>query len=371
MRVVGTIGSSSHCRTSSLWFIGAFLGDTLGLGVADLTKDGENAGYGIPGIGPTPPKVFSLSWVGLHDVRLNTRSGCGVRVRPPGAAAVLYVVIRRTQVGLQMRAQVDRASLATLRGIDPNRTSGIAWMLSVTLASLAGILIAPLFHLDNSTFVIVVFASLCAVAIAGMRSIPLAFAVGLALGVFQNLVAGYKSDILPEFLNKLTGVDSAIPYVLLLVALVSWVHGAAVPPAQSPTSGLHPITAPRCRRGGASCRGRSSRTSWCSCPRRPAMARERAVRPVGDPRARACARHRLPVIRRGDRHRWHGEPRASGIRDCRWVRRRVGPPVRRCDHPAAVGEVGLRHPTHPPQRPPEFPVGVRARVRSSPASSGR
>ena len=53
-----------------------------------------------------------------------------------------------------------------------------------------------------------------------MRSIPLAFAVGLALGVFQNLVAGYKTDILPDFLNKLTGVDSAIPYVLLLVALV-------------------------------------------------------------------------------------------------------------------------------------------------------
>ncbi len=219
VRVVGTIGVLIALPNFALWFIGAFLGDTLGLSVADLTKDGENAGYGIPGIGPTPPKVVSLSWVGLHDVRLNTDQ-IAVFVFAAVAAAVLYVVIRRTQVGLQMRAQVDRSSLATLRGIDPNRTSGIAWMLSVTLASLAGILIAPLFHLDNSTFVIVVFASLCAVAIAGMRSIPLAFAVGLALGVFQNLVAGYKSDILPDFLNKLTGVDSAIPYVLLLVALV-------------------------------------------------------------------------------------------------------------------------------------------------------
>ena len=87
--------------------------------------------------GRRPPKVFSLSWVGLHDVRLNTDQ-VAVFVFAAVAAAVLYVVIRRTQVGLQMRAQVDRASLATLRGIDPNRTSGIAWMLSVTLASLAG-----------------------------------------------------------------------------------------------------------------------------------------------------------------------------------------------------------------------------------------
>ena len=219
VRVVGTIGVLIALPNFVLWFVGPFLGDTLGLGVADLTKDGENAGYGIPGIGPTPPKVFSLSWIGLHDVRLNTDQ-VAVFVFAAVAAAVLYIVIRRTQVGLQMRAQVDRAPLATLRGIDPGRTSGIAWMLSVTLASLAGVLIAPLFHLDNSTFVIVVFASLCAVAIVGMRSIPLAFAVGLALGVFQNLVAGYKTDILPDFLNKLTGVDSAIPYVLLLVALV-------------------------------------------------------------------------------------------------------------------------------------------------------
>jgi ABC-type branched-subunit amino acid transport system ATPase component/branched-subunit amino acid ABC-type transport system permease component len=219
VRVVGTIGVLIALPNFALWFIGAFLADTLGLGVADLTKDGENAGYGIPGIGPTPSKVFSLSWIGLHDVHLNTDQ-VAVFVFAAVAAVVLYLVIRRTQVGLQMRAQVDRAPLATLRGIDPNRTSGIAWMLSVTLASLAGVLIAPLFHLDNSTFVIVVFASLCAVAIAGMRSIPLAFAVGLALGVFQNLVAGYKTDILPEFLNKLTGVDSAIPYVLLIVALV-------------------------------------------------------------------------------------------------------------------------------------------------------
>ena len=81
--------------------------------------------------------MFSLSWVGLHDVRLNTDQ-VAVFVFAAVAAAVLYIVIRRTQVGLQMRAQVDRAPLATLRGIDPSRTSGIAWMLSVTLASLAG-----------------------------------------------------------------------------------------------------------------------------------------------------------------------------------------------------------------------------------------
>jgi ABC-type branched-subunit amino acid transport system ATPase component/branched-subunit amino acid ABC-type transport system permease component len=219
VRVVGTIGVLIALPNFALWLVSAVMGDTFGLNVIDLSKGGDNAGFGVPGIGPTPPKVFSLSWIGLGSVHLNSDQ-VAVFVLAAMAALVLYIVIRRTRVGLQMRAQVDRAPLAALRGIDPSRTSGIAWMLSVTLAGLAGVLIAPLFHLDNSTFVIVVFASLCAVAIAGMRSIPLAFAVGLGLGVLQNLVRGYKTDLFPDFLSKLTGLDAAIPYVLLIVALL-------------------------------------------------------------------------------------------------------------------------------------------------------
>ena len=59
------------------------------------------------------------------------------------------------------------------------------------LAGIGGILIAPLFQLADSTFTLIVLGSLAAVALAGLRSIPLAFAGGLALGVLQNLVYGY------------------------------------------------------------------------------------------------------------------------------------------------------------------------------------
>ena len=41
--------------------------------------------------------------------------------------------------------------------------------------------------------------SLAAVVLGGLRSIPIAFAGGLLLGVVQNLVAGYSDDFLPEF----------------------------------------------------------------------------------------------------------------------------------------------------------------------------
>jgi ABC-type branched-subunit amino acid transport system ATPase component/ABC-type branched-subunit amino acid transport system permease subunit len=64
-----------------------------------------------------------------------------------------------------------------------------------------------------------VLGSLAAVAISGLRSIPIAFAGGVLLGVVQNLVAGYKDDILPSFLDKISGLASAVPFILTLILL--------------------------------------------------------------------------------------------------------------------------------------------------------
>ena len=62
------------------------------------------------------------------------------------AAIVLWFVIRRTRVGLEMRAVVDRESLAGLRGVNAARTSAAAWIMTMILAGLGGVLIAPLFQ---------------------------------------------------------------------------------------------------------------------------------------------------------------------------------------------------------------------------------
>jgi ABC-type branched-subunit amino acid transport system ATPase component/branched-subunit amino acid ABC-type transport system permease component len=217
-RIVGTIGLLVALPNLAQWIVDAVLVDALGLNLTKLTEAGGDVGVTAPGVGPTPYKVYRFGWLGLDNVNLNSDQ-LAVFVVAAIVAVVLYIVLRRTRVGLEMRALVDRDSLAALRGVSPRRTSGIAWMLSMTLAGLGGVLIAPLFTFSNDTYVFVVFASLAAVAIAGMRSIPLAFAAGLALGVIQNLIAGYKTDALPKFLSDLSGLDAAVPYFILLVAL--------------------------------------------------------------------------------------------------------------------------------------------------------
>jgi branched-subunit amino acid ABC-type transport system permease component/ABC-type branched-subunit amino acid transport system ATPase component len=209
-RVVGTIGLLVALPNLVQWIV-----VTLGNGVFHLGLAGNEAannGLDVPGIGPNPAHVYHpRPGVALNSDQL------AIFVVAAIAAIGLWYVMRRTRVGLEMRAVVDRESLAGLRGVNAARTSAFAWLLTMVLAGLGGILIAPLFELTDYTFTLVVLGSLAAAVLAGLRSIPIAFAGGLAIGIVQNLVAGYADSIFPKFIADLTGLRSAVPYLLVIV----------------------------------------------------------------------------------------------------------------------------------------------------------
>ncbi len=92
--------------------------------------------------------------------------------------------------------------------------------MTMVLAGLGGILIAPLFQLQDFVFTLVVLGSLAAVVFGGLRSIPIAFAGGLLLGVVQNLISGYSDDVLPDWLSNLSGLKASVPFVLVIVLLI-------------------------------------------------------------------------------------------------------------------------------------------------------
>jgi len=217
-RIVGTIGLLVALPNLALWLVESVGDDALGAKMPKVS-DLQSVGGHAPGIGPDPSHVYHpFGWLGLPKVHLNSDQ-LAVFAAAAIAAAVLWYVVRRTRAGLEMRAVVDRDSLAALRGINQARSSQIAWILTTVLAGLGGILITPLFQLNSDIFTLVVLGSLAAVAVSGLNSIPIAFVGGLALGVVQNLVAGYKDDILPSFIDKISGLASSVPFVLTLLLL--------------------------------------------------------------------------------------------------------------------------------------------------------
>jgi ABC-type branched-subunit amino acid transport system permease subunit len=130
---------------------------------------------------------------------------------------VLGLMFRFTTLGLRMRAVVESPRLVELAGISSDRVSMLAWIMSSTVVALAGVMLAPLYGtVDVNDFNLVLVASIAAVAIGGMSSLPLTLAGGLLLGVGQQILAGY----LPLNSILATGLRPSFPFLVLIVALL-------------------------------------------------------------------------------------------------------------------------------------------------------
>jgi branched-subunit amino acid ABC-type transport system permease component/ABC-type branched-subunit amino acid transport system ATPase component len=176
----------------------------------DLPNAAGQSGTSPPGLGPVPARSYSLTTgVAVSSDQLAVVAAAAL------SAGGLWYLLRRTRLGLETRAGVDRPVLARLRGIDTDRSSRIVWSLSSGLAGLAGVLIAPMFDLSAITFHMIVFTSFTAAVAARLRSVPVAFAAGIGLGVVQNLVYGYAPDVLAD----VSGFRSSVPFILLFVLM--------------------------------------------------------------------------------------------------------------------------------------------------------
>jgi len=166
---------------------------------------------GFPsGLGPVPANVWHLGKIPFNSNEMVVFA-CAVL-----CAAALWVLMRRTPLGLRMRAVVDRVNLARIRGVNEGQTSRYAWVIGTFLASLAGVVGAPILGaISSNSFISVMFVAAAAVVVGGLRSIPIAFAAGMLLGVAENLVTGYA-----KFASYITGFNDSVPVVILLVALV-------------------------------------------------------------------------------------------------------------------------------------------------------
>ncbi|WP_327361159.1 MULTISPECIES: ABC transporter permease subunit [unclassified Streptomyces] len=202
-QIVATIGLLVALPAAGLWAV-ELLGDA-----GAPVKPAENQ-FGLPGVGPSPARSWQLTeGVGIDSDQLITWVVTAV------VAVALWVLLRHTRLGLQLRAAVDNRSLTELRGISADRLSSVAWMIASALAGLAGVLATPLLGLSAHDFTLFLFVSATAAVLGRFASVPLAFAGGLGLGVLQNLVAGYAS-----FAEGITGFRTAVPFLILFGGLL-------------------------------------------------------------------------------------------------------------------------------------------------------
>jgi branched-chain amino acid transport system permease protein len=133
-----------------------------------------------------------------------------------GAVAVgLWYLLNRTRIGIAMRAVVDDRNLMALNGAAPARVSQFSWALGASLAALAGVLIAPLVSLDAIQLTLLVVNAYAAAMLGRLRSLPLTFAGGFALGLVTSYTVGYV-----KLQGIFQGLRSGIPTLFLFLILL-------------------------------------------------------------------------------------------------------------------------------------------------------
>jgi branched-chain amino acid transport system permease protein len=126
----------------------------------------------------------------------------------------LRLFLFRTRTGVSLRAVVDAPELASLYGAAPARVRALGWAIGSALAALSGILLAPLVTLDHFTLTLLVINGYAAAIVGRLRSLPLTFAGGVALGLFEAYVVGYAPG---KILNQL---HPTLPIIFLYIALL-------------------------------------------------------------------------------------------------------------------------------------------------------
>ena len=122
----------------------------------------------------------------------------GARVAATACALValvaFWVLIKKTWIGLALRAAAQNRVGVQTAGIDVWRLDAIAFAIGVALAGFAGALLAPLFMVFPTNGAVTTVKGFEIVVLGGLGSIPGALVGGVLLGLVESLGAAFISS---------------------------------------------------------------------------------------------------------------------------------------------------------------------------------
>jgi branched-chain amino acid transport system permease protein len=107
------------------------------------------------------------------------------------AIALFYLLLKKTWLGLALRATAQSRVGAQTAGVDVFSLDQIAFGIGVGLAGLAGAILAPVFMVFPTSGVVTTVKGFEIIVIGGLGSIPGALVAGVLLGVIESLGAAF------------------------------------------------------------------------------------------------------------------------------------------------------------------------------------
>jgi len=138
------------------------------------------------------------------------------------AIAVVGIVLKRSRIGLAMRATSLDQETALAQGVDVGRMFSLAWALSAALAALAGMLIGTGAGGVEATTALIALKALPVIILGGIDSIQGSVIAGLLIGVAESLSRTYQPEYAPWLGSNF---DIIVPYLILIVSLMVRPYG--------------------------------------------------------------------------------------------------------------------------------------------------
>ena len=126
------------------------------------------------------------------------------------ATLAVVTFLKRTYIGMAVRAASEDMVSATLMGIGPHKVNSVAFAIGIGLAGIAGVDLATIYPFDPFYGFIFVLKSMIALAIGGIGSVSGALLGGIILGLLESLSAFFIPG----------GWTDAISFAVFLVILM-------------------------------------------------------------------------------------------------------------------------------------------------------
>jgi branched-chain amino acid transport system permease protein len=185
---------------------------TLGLFLI-LSSLASKIWYGNPKEFDSPYPDAQLHYVEIGGARL-PHATIGYWATLLALVGVLWVMLRRTKIGLAFRSVASNRESAQLVGVDVGRTLMLGWALAAGFGALAGVIAAssrPLF--DANLMLPLLIYAFAAVTLGGFDSLGGAILGGFVIAMVETMAGGYL-DFVGSELAQTTALVAIIVVLL-------------------------------------------------------------------------------------------------------------------------------------------------------------
>jgi len=155
----------------------------------------------------------------FYDFKLGRYQGifpvsiiCGIM-----SVFLLYLLLKKTNVGIAMRATTEDIELASIVGINVNRIQLLAWFITGSITCIAGSLLPFWFQSEPNTGNALLLTTMAASLVGGLNEIWGAVLGGYLVGFFEILITVFLQRLLGPWVGEYRPL---IPMFIVIIVLL-------------------------------------------------------------------------------------------------------------------------------------------------------